>query len=450
MSSITKNSAITFSTQILIFAMGFVASIILARVLGPEGKGIYALIVLVPALMLKLGSLGIEAANVYFTGSKQYGIKDIVSNSLLCGILLSSILIFLFLGVFHLDIFQNYLASNQINPFYLWIVVLTVPLSLLSGFMISVFLGAEKITIYNKINIFNSTFQLILLTVFLVILKKGVFGAVISYVLGIIGLALVVIILIKQFNKITFSFNRRLLKDSTKYGLKAYVGNLAQFLNYRLDMLLVAAFLTPASVGFYSIAVAIAERLWMLPGAIATVLFPRISSLKDKEANNLTPRIARYTFLIIFVLALILALIARPLIKILFGSVFLPSVMPLIILLPGIIALGGCKILTADLAGRGKPQFGTYAAFVSLAVNIPLNLWLIPKWGISGAAFASSVAYITATLIVIVAFVEISNTSWVTILLFNKHDFQDYKNLLAKLRKKGKQMSSRFSFFGRN
>jgi len=449
MSSITKSSTITFSSQILIFALGFVASIILARVLGPSGKGIYALIVLIPALMLKLGSLGIEAANVYFTGSKQYEIKDIISNSLLCGILLSSILIFLFFGVFHLDIFQNYLASNQINPFYLWIVVLTVPLSLLSGFLISIFLGAEKITVYNKINIFNSTFQLILLTVFLVILKKGVFGAVISYVLGIIGVALVVILLITKFTKITFSFNRRLLKDSTKYGLKAYFGNLTQFLNYRLDMLLVAAFLTPASVGFYSISVGIAERLWMLPGAIATVLFPRISSLKDKEANNLTPRIARHTFLIISVLALILALIARPVIKILFGSVFLPSVMPLMILLPGIIALGGCKILTADLAGRGKPQFGTYAAFVSLAVNIPLNLWLIPKWGISGAAFASSAAYITASLIVITAFVKISNTSWVTILLFNKNDFQDYKNLLVKLSEKGKQMSGWFFAFAK-
>lgn len=436
MSSITKNSTITFSSKILTFALGFAASIILARVLGPGGKGIYALIVLIPALMLKLGSLGIEAANVYFTGSKRYGIKDIASNSLLCSISLSSILILLFFGAFHLDIFQNYLASNQINPLYLCLVVLTVPLSLLSRFMISIFIGAEKITIYNKINIFNSIFHLILITVFLVILKKGVFGAILSYVLGIIVCALVVIILITKFTKITFSFNRRLLKDSTKYGLKAYFGNLTQFLNYRLDMLLVAAILTPASVGFYSISVGIAERLWMLPGAIATVLFPRISSLKDSEANNLTPRIARHTFLIIFVLALILALIARPVIKTLFGSVFLPSLMPLMILLPGIIALGGCKVLTADLAGRGKPQIGTYAAFVSLAVNIPLNLWLIPKWGISGAAFASSVAYIISTVVVIIAFVKISGKSWTNILLIKKQDFKDYKNLLIKLRKK--------------
>lgn len=69
------------------------------------------------------------------------------------------------------------------------------------------------------------------------------------------------------------------------------------------------------------------------------------------------------------------------------------------------------KILIADMVGRGKPQIGTYAALISLAVNIPLNLWLIPRWGISGAAFASSIAYIVATLVVITAFCKIAKKS---------------------------------------
>ena len=438
MISLKKGVLITFSSQILIFTLGLVSSIILARVLGPIGNGIYALIILIPAVMLKLGSFGIESANIYFTGSKQYEIQDIVSSSLLKGVLLGSLLISLFFVTFHLDIFKNFIGSNQIDPFYLWIVVLTVPLSLFSEFILSIILGIEKIIIYNKINIFRSGFQLVAITVFLLIFKKGVLGAVLSYVLGVTVLTGIVIFIITKFAKISFSFSRTYLKESTKYGLKVYLGNLAQFLNYRLDMFLIAAFLTPAAVGFYTIAVGIAERLWILPGAIATVLFPKVSSLKDTEADNLTPRIARHTFLIMSCLSLILALLARPLIKILFGSVFLPSVMPLLILLPGIIALGISKILTVDLAGRGKPQFGTYAAFASLAINIPLNIWLIPKWGISGAAFASSIAYITATVIVIIAFAQISDKSWIAIFLFNRCDIQDYKNIAIKLSKKGK------------
>ena len=96
MNSISKNSAITFSSQILIFILGIISSIIIARILGPTGNGIYALIILISTVMLKLGSLAIEAANVYFTGSKKHKIEDIVSNSLLSSLLLGSILFLLF------------------------------------------------------------------------------------------------------------------------------------------------------------------------------------------------------------------------------------------------------------------------------------------------------------------------------------------------------------------
>jgi len=60
----------------------------------------------------------------------------------------------------------------------------------------------------------------------------------------------------------------------------------------------------------------------------------------------------------------------------------------------------------------------------------------IPKWGIAGAAFASSVAYIAATIVVVIAFVKISGKSWNVILLIKKQDFQDYKNILHKIIKR--------------
>ena len=65
-----------------------------------------------------------------------------------------------------------------------------------------------------------------------------------------------------------------------------------------------------------------------------------------------------------------------------------------------------------------------------------INLWFIPRWGIAGAAFASSVAYIVATITVIIAFVKISGKSWTDILLIKKQDFQDYKIFISKIRKR--------------
>jgi O-antigen/teichoic acid export membrane protein len=168
----------------------------------------------------------------------------------------------------------------------------------------------------------------------------------------------------------------------------------------------------------------------MLPGAIATVLFPKVSSMEDEDANIITPRMTRHGILLITITSILLALFARLLITFFFGDQFLPSVTPFLILLPGTIALGGTKILASDLAGRGKPQIGTYAVSITLVFNLILNLLFIPRWGISGAAFASSISYILCSIIVVIAFTKISNISLFDILIIRKKDFLDYKKFL--------------------
>jgi O-antigen/teichoic acid export membrane protein len=433
MTSLKKSGLITFLTQVSVFIFGFATSIILARALGPEDRGIYALIILIPAVMGMLGTLGIEIANVYFSANKKYKLSDIISNSLVSSIGLGLVIILLFWVASTTNTFQEFLIANNITFLYLWLAVFTVPIVLLSGFFNRILLGREQIVKFNTVAISKSIFQLGLVFVFLIVLDQGVFGAVLAYIVTTVCVALLVTLFIKKLNRINFSINFGLLKESLRYGGKGYLGNVAQFLNYRLDMLLVAYFLNVTAVGHYTIAVGMAERLWMIPGSIGTVLFPKVSAIGDTQANQLTSKVSRHTLFIVFILSIVLLVLAKPLILILFGISFLPSVEPLMILLPGIVALSFAKVLTSDLAGRGRPEFGTYASIVSLAANIPLNLYFIPKWGISGAAFASSIAYILATLIIAAAFIKISEKSWFDILLINKQDFQDYKSLLRKL-----------------
>ena len=433
MTSLKKSGLITFLTQVSVFIFGFATSIILARVLGPEDRGIYALIILIPAVMGLLGTLGMDIANIYFSANKKYKLSDIISNSLVSSIGLGLVIILLFWVASTTNAFQEFLIANNITFLYLWLAVFTVPIVLLSGFFNRILLGREQIVKFNTVAISKSIFQLGLVFVFLIVLDQGVFGAVLAYIVTTVCVALLVTLFIKKLNRINFSINFGLLKESLRYGGKGYLGNVAQFLNYRLDMLLVAYFLNVTAVGHYTIAVGMAERLWMIPGSIGTVLFPRVSAIADTQANQLTSKVSRHTLFIVFILSIVLIVLAKPLILIFFGISFLPSVEPLMILLPGIVALSFAKVLTSDLAGRGTPEFGTYASIVSLAVNIPLNLYFIPKWGISGAAFASSIAYILATLIIVAAFIKISEKSWFDILLINKQDFQDYKSFLHKL-----------------
>jgi len=434
MSSFSKNSLITFFTEVLLFFLGLATLIIVARVLGPTGKGIYSLVLLIPGIMIVFGNLGIGGSNVYFVGSKKYKIEDVVSNSLILAISLGLILILVFWFLLRFEPFLNFIHSNQIPLVYLWILVLFIPVSLILDFFLNIICGKGEITNYNKIRILGGIIELVAMVIFLLILKRGISGAVFSSILSILFAALFSLFLIKKITQFHFFLNKKLLKDSFFYGGKVYLANALSFLNYRSDMVFLAFFLSPAAVGFYSIAVGVAEKLFMIPGAIATVLFPKVSSISNSEADDFTPKVVRHTFFIILISSLLLLFLAKPLIILVFGNAFLPSVLPLILLLPGIIAFGVGGVLAADLSGRGKPQFAVYSSLACLVIDTILNFILIPKWGVSGASIASSISYSVDTLIILIAFSKISKKPLKEFLLIRKKDFRDYIQLFSNFR----------------
>jgi O-antigen/teichoic acid export membrane protein len=221
-------------------------------------------------------------------------------------------------------------------------------------------------------------------------------------------------------------FHANLAKKYINFGIKGYLANLMAFLNYRLDMFLVAYFLTPMDVGYYSLAVGLAELLWYIPNSVSTILFPRVSSSDKKQANKFTPVISRHTLFVVSLIALGLLIFGRLMIKVVYGAEYLPSVKPLLILLPGIVALSLSKVCSSYILGRGRPIIAAYTSLVVVGVNISLNLLLIPKWGIAGAAFASTVSYSVGTCIKLIVFLKMSENSLLNTLIIKKQDIETY------------------------
>jgi O-antigen/teichoic acid export membrane protein len=147
------------------------------------------------------------------------------------------------------------------------------------------------------------------------------------------------------------------------------------------------------ALGFYAIAVGIAEKIDTIPSVIGNVLFPRVTTLEKYEIRKYGPVILRITLSMTSLLGLCLALLSYPLVTILFGVDYKSSVLPICILLAGVVFLGGGRILSSELSGQGKTGVISVANSVGLVINIALNLLWIPKWGINGAAAATSVAY---------------------------------------------------------
>jgi len=435
---IIKNTLVTFSTQITVVILGIGARILIAAVLGPEGQGAYSLIILVPVLLATMGNLGIGIANVYFGGGKKAKWGELVSNSLsgsfMLGISLAVIFLFYF-TIFHPSFLKG------VEPRAVFLAILVLPFSLLTTYFTGVLLGQNRIKEYNLIHLIHSGASLLLLLLLLFVLKGDVFKAIIARVCAaLIGTAFS-IAFVRKTTDIKWAFHSLLFKDSVKFGFQGQLGNIIQFMNYRLDMFMIAFFMSTTDVGYYSISVVLAEALWYLPASAGTVIFARTPGVNAEEANKSTPVVCRNIFFITIMASLALFVFGRHIIHLFFGPAFLPSVQPFNILLPGIAASSICKVLCNEIAGRGKPLMNTVAAGISLAVNVPLNMFFIPKMGIAGAALASTISYTLSALVVLAAFMRISGNSLFDMIVIKPRDLRIYTGALAKMRRRPPRFS---------
>jgi len=425
-----RDTLTTFSAQIASVLLGIAATVVIARVLGPSGNGAYALVILVPTLLALVGNLGIGISNLYFGGKKKYDFAQLASNSLISALILGLLSSAAFVAYFF--VFRPSFLS-EVEPLHVVLAVAMVPFSLLTSYLACILLGQGRIRQYNLLQVAPRASSLALILLLLLAFRGEVLAAVAAWCVGILVTASISVLLVLKATRIRWSFQPRVFKDSLRFGVQGYLGNVFQFLNYRVDMLMVAYFMSVSYVGYYSIAVAMAEALWYFPGAVGTMILSRTPGLTAEEANKTTPRICRTTFFITIVSALALLGLSRYFVMLLFGSEFLPAVKPLWYLLPGVVALSICKVLSNELAGRGKPIINAVVAGISLGVNIPMNLLLIPRMGIAGAALASTISYSVSAVVTLVAFMRISGNGWFDTLIIKVEDVRLYASLFARV-----------------
>jgi O-antigen/teichoic acid export membrane protein len=386
-------TTLLFVASIITFAGQFATSVVVARTLGPEFKGIYNLTLLSSGLVIIVSNLGLNGAISYFTASKKYSSQQLFFLAIVGGLVLSVIGGLLFFLAYDSILAKSLLAGSD-RQLILW-VMLGLPLSLVTSFLSSLLLGQQRMVAYNSVNILrvltNLAFQIISSA-----MAGGVHGAVISW-LSANGIALMLALwLLRRDSYLRTSQSTGLVPAALSYGGKSYAGNLLTFFNYRLDSFLVNFFRGTAAVGQYTTSVTMAELLWYLPNAVSGALFPKVSSVDEDIANRLTPQACRQTLLVVVIAAILFGLVGGWLLVGFYGEAYRPAIAPFLWLLPGMTGVTVAKIISADLSGRGKPQYAAYTAGVTVVLTVILDLLLIPRISISGAGIASSLSYLTS------------------------------------------------------
>ncbi|MDI6813413.1 MAG: oligosaccharide flippase family protein [Deltaproteobacteria bacterium] len=416
-----------FSTKIFYSGMGLITGIIVARILGPEGKGEYTMALLLASMTVSLGSLNIGESAIYFLNRRRADLGTILCTDGVFIIFSSTAYIFILLLLWKFG-FLPWGELNQKN--ILFFVCLYIPVIFLQIHNVDLLRATRQFSLYNLILVIQPLTYLLFLLFLVVHWEKGVAGALAAglgayFLTALIGWGSLV-----RFPKVMFRWDGAYLKDLLFYSIKGHLGNIAQKFNLRLDQFFISPWWGAAALGQYSVAVVLTELIWYVPDSIGIITLPRLASFNRTEAALLTVRCLKVTALLTLFLAFSMAILVRPAILLLYGSPFEPAVYAVWLLLPGIVAMGFSKILSKYFSGIGRPEINSATSLVSVIITVILCPPLISRFGFLGAAVASSSAYTIRMLLDVVLFLRSTHLSPAVLVAIRLEEWRDIMAML--------------------
>jgi O-antigen/teichoic acid export membrane protein len=385
--------AATFSARLLLVGLGVASSVLTARALGPGGRGILATLGALSGIGLQLGNLGLHASNTYQVSRDHSLLGGLWANSrrtswaIGLGLALLTVALALALpGILGEIRFSLLLPS-----------VACIPFQLLVLFGLNLLVGLGRVPLFNALEVTFRGVGVGALFVVLVVLRRDIrWVLMLNFAVAVGGAVVVSRVLGRRLRETGGASSRTdlaLFRTSVGYGARAYTAALLAYLIVRSDMLLVNTLRGTSDAGIYSIAVQVADLIYLLPMSIGMVLFPRLT--RHQEGDPVfAMKVTRHTAFFLLLLCLAAAILARPAVGLLYGPGFLPAVTALWWLLPGIWAYGVANQIATQLASSGMPLPAVLIWIPPLLLNVVLNLAWIPRWGINAASASSSLCYI--------------------------------------------------------
>jgi O-antigen/teichoic acid export membrane protein len=391
----------TYATQVVLIGLGLVTSVAVARTLGPQGRGLYAVTMTIGVIGVQLGNLGLHASNTFYLAQDRSLLPELVGNSLAVS--------FGFGGAVAAIVWLAFRVAPRLAPVQGHLLALGlawIPVGLAFVLTENLLLGLQQVRSFNKVELLNRLLSLSL--VGLVILSGRTTPGMV-FAAALLSTSLTTgwtYRLLQGFAHIRPQISFRVLRAHIRLGIKAYLIALFGFLLLRIDLLMVKYFLGAEQAGYYSIASTMADYLLMLPSIIGLILFPRLSAMADRyEKLRQAKKVAMGTALVLIPLLVLASLTAEPVVHILFGTVFLPAVSPFLWLTPGIFAMGVQIAVVQFLNSIGYPPVVIWIWACATVLNIVLNFWAIPRFGLTGASVVSSISYSLVLLAVVMVII---------------------------------------------
>jgi O-antigen/teichoic acid export membrane protein len=415
--SIARDSVTTLFLRVAMYAAGLAVAVLVSRVLGPSGRGEYYLLVVAAATFVSIARLGLEQANVYLYSAKSVPLARLNAQNtfvaLSAGGLAAAAMIVAPL------VAPAILETDRTS---LILAALTVPLNLHIILTAGLQTLAGQVTWQFKAGLAAALLQLALLATIALLGLLNVPAVLLANLIATGGGWVFLVRAPASVTRPGLRIDLDLLARTLRHSLVLHVGMVLFFLQLRIDTFLVGSIAGVANLGIYSLAVLMAETMFLVTDSLAIATLPKQLTNTVADAARLALRGVRVNVILGAAIALGWVVTGAIVIRVLFGADFGNTYPALISLLPGSIFLGMQRMCGPVVLRSGTPLrlAGIYA--LALGVNILLNLVWIPAAGIVGAAFASSVSYGVSASLILLWTTRAAGTGFVGSLLPRRSD----------------------------
>jgi O-antigen/teichoic acid export membrane protein len=369
-----------------------VLSVLVARGLGPENRGIFFLAFLVATLVVVVGDLGMSAATISYSANREISAGRLQTIAVLFALGATAFAAVLLLP------FQDFWTDSVLKGLdetMMLLLVAGVGPQLFGQISAALLAGSGRIPALSWIRIGYALATPVLVGVAAVATGDpawtlaGWLAATIGYA---VALEIYVVRAVSPPSVPSASDVRKVLG----FGLRGYFGTMAHHGFLRVDVLFLSARYGPRLVGIYSLASLIAERISLLGQAVYGASAAPLGSLPRPEAARLAADVLRLMLAVLIPAGIVAAVLAFPLIPLIFGEGFSDAALPLVLLLPGTVALT-CWYLIAlyIISTLRRPGTTTLIQAGALLVSLPLYYVAVREWEMTGAAVVSSAVYVS-------------------------------------------------------
>lgn len=403
---LAMSSVQTIGATAGMLALNLLTGVMVARILGSEGRGEIAAIITLGQTLGWVASFGCFQA-VVFANSRDPENADATLGTWL---LLTLPLGLLGVVVGQLIVAPLFSAQSDTTVALARVWLLLIPLMPLSEVLSGSLVADRDFSAMNFYKVLQSALPA---AIYVLLWLSGLFTVEAVLITHVTVVAVYLTLLLRR-SRLRHRFGRpqrKIARSGLWFGARALFSSFGAHLNARLDLMIMPAFLLASQIGLYAVAVSVATMIVTLAGSLAMIALP-VAAKAEKGSDRRVAQVLHATALTGSVFALVVAVLAPLLLKLVYGNEFESAGQALRLLAPGAVFLAMCNILINGLYGKDRPALAGSTQLPGVAITVVGLLLFLRSGGIEAAAAISTVAYTLSFLLAAVAFMRHADLSW--------------------------------------